>query len=187
MDSHGHGIYLLMWIKFFHFVLKCYLISKTIICFWRTLHNIQKWTVSQFVSMVMINAITTLASWQLHRFHSYNHLVHTTLAVRMSHAQDSKIMTEIGMWHHNPENKKEVMIDHTSVVMIQRIYLPCEKGKEVFTDESWYDWWKAVTRFPCLCKRQGWFHYMLTHCGRVTQICVFTFEPCKTGDANLRF
>jgi len=28
---------------------------------------------------------------------------------------------------------------------------------------------------------------MLTHCGRVTQICVFTFQPCRTGDANLRF
>ena len=27
----------------------------------------------------------------------------------------------------------------------------------------------------------------LTHCGRVTQICVFTFQPCRTGDANLRF
>ena len=27
----------------------------------------------------------------------------------------------------------------------------------------------------------------LTHCGQVTQICVFTFQPCKTGDANLRF
>ena len=28
---------------------------------------------------------------------------------------------------------------------------------------------------------------ILTHCGRVTQICVFTFQPCRTGDANLRF
>jgi hypothetical protein len=30
------------------------------------------------------------------------------------------IMTEIGMWHHNPENKNKVMIDCTSVVTIQR-------------------------------------------------------------------
>ena len=27
----------------------------------------------------------------------------------------------------------------------------------------------------------------LTHWGRVTQICVFTLQLCKTGDANLRF
>jgi len=28
---------------------------------------------------------------------------------------------------------------------------------------------------------------VLTHCGRVTQICVFTLQLCRTGDANLRF
>jgi len=28
---------------------------------------------------------------------------------------------------------------------------------------------------------------MLTHCGRVTQICVFTLQLCRTGDAYLRF
>jgi len=28
---------------------------------------------------------------------------------------------------------------------------------------------------------------LLTHCGRVTQICVYTLQLCKTGDANLRF
>jgi len=27
----------------------------------------------------------------------------------------------------------------------------------------------------------------LTHCGRVTQICVFTLQLCRTGDADLRF
>jgi hypothetical protein len=27
----------------------------------------------------------------------------------------------------------------------------------------------------------------LTHCGRVTEIYVFTFQPCRTGDVNLRF
>ena len=29
--------------------------------------------------------------------------------------------------------------------------------------------------------------YNLTHCGRVTQICVFTLQLCRTGDADLRF
>jgi len=28
---------------------------------------------------------------------------------------------------------------------------------------------------------------ILTHCGRVTQICVFTLQLCRTGDADLRF
>jgi len=28
---------------------------------------------------------------------------------------------------------------------------------------------------------------LLTHCGRMTQICVFTLQLCKTDDANLRF
>ena len=27
----------------------------------------------------------------------------------------------------------------------------------------------------------------LTHCGPVTQICVFTLQLCKTDDTNLRF
>jgi hypothetical protein len=33
MNSHGHGIYLPVLIKFFHFALKCYFFSKTIRCF----------------------------------------------------------------------------------------------------------------------------------------------------------
>ena len=28
---------------------------------------------------------------------------------------------------------------------------------------------------------------LLTHCGRVTQICVFTLQLCRTGHADLRF
>jgi hypothetical protein len=28
---------------------------------------------------------------------------------------------------------------------------------------------------------------ILTHRGRVTQICVFTLQLCRMGDANLRF
>jgi hypothetical protein len=37
MNSHGHGMYLLVLITFFHFALKCYFISKTVMCFWRIL------------------------------------------------------------------------------------------------------------------------------------------------------
>ena len=55
MSCHGQGKCLPVLIKFFHFVLKCYLISKTITCFWSTLHNIQKWTAPHFVSTVTIN------------------------------------------------------------------------------------------------------------------------------------
>jgi len=37
-----------------------------------------------------------------------------------------------------------------------------------------------------------WIFFMncfsnLTQCGRVTQICVFTLQLCRTGDADLRF
>ena len=34
---------------------------------------------------------------------------------------------------------------------------------------------------------QGSLSLFLTHCGPVTQICVFTLQLCKTDDANLRF
>jgi len=33
----------------------------------------------------------------------------------------------------------------------------------------------------------GHVELILTHWGRVTQICVFTLQLCKTDDANLRF
>ena len=33
-----------------------------------------------------------------------------------------------------------------------------------------------------------WLYFnLLTHCGRVTQICVFTLQLCRTGDSDLRF
>ena len=53
--------------------------------------------------------------------------------------------------------------------------------------------------FVSICKRNGFFvrgdevsvmcghGILLTHCGRVTQICVFTLQLCKTDDTNLRF
>jgi len=31
------------------------------------------------------------------------------------------------------------------------------------------------------------FLSVLTHCGQVTQICVFTLQLCKTDNENLRF
>ena len=37
-------------------------------------------------------------------------------------------------------------------------------------------WWTIPKRYV-----------ILTHLGRVTQICVFTLQLCKTDDANLRF
>lgn len=42
INSHGHAMYLLVLIKFFHLALKCYFISKTVRCFWRTLHSPQR-------------------------------------------------------------------------------------------------------------------------------------------------
>ena len=40
---------------------------------------------------------------------------------------------------------------------------------------------------PAHAKGQWFFPCKLTHWGRVTQICVFTLQLCKTDDANLRF
>ena len=37
------------------------------------------------------------------------------------------------------------------------------------------------------CIINGCSGMFLTHCGRVTQICVFTLQLCRTGDADLRF
>ena len=37
--------------------------------------------------------------------------------------------------------------------------------------------------YQCIKRHAG----ILIHCGRVTQICVFTLLLCKTDDANLRF
>jgi hypothetical protein len=39
MNSHGQGIYMLLLKPFFHFALKCYVISKTIRCFWCTVYS----------------------------------------------------------------------------------------------------------------------------------------------------
>lgn len=41
----------------------------------------------------------------------------------MNHAQDSMIMTEIAMWHHNPENKKEVMTDWLHFLLRYKEYI----------------------------------------------------------------
>jgi hypothetical protein len=90
MNFHGHGMYLIVLIKFFHFALKCYFISKSVRCFWRTLYkqiymNIYKTEISKntfyahfaklgkpntnFVISVYLHGITRLPmdrfSWNL--------------------------------------------------------------------------------------------------------------------------
>ena len=44
----------------------------------------------------------------------------------------------------------------------------------------------SVCYFPEKSEVTG-AYFILTHCGRVTQICVFTLQLCRTGDADLRF
>ena len=39
----------------------------------------------------------------------------------------------------------------------------------------------------CPCRYDLLLILPLTHWGRVTQICVFTLQLCKTDEANLRF
>ena len=55
-------------------------------------------------------------------------------------------------------------------------------------------WIFVVCMFKFLCLRiysvvcdLVQYNVRLTHCGPVTQICVFTLQLCKTDDANLRF
>jgi len=53
--------------------------------------------------------------------------------------------------------------------------------------EAFYIRVHVVLSFSCIqviCPKLG---LLLTHCGRVTQICAFTLQLCKTDDANLRF
>ena len=45
--------------------------------------------------------------------------------------------------------------------------------------------WPKYHYFSAKKKKKKMCH--LTHWGRVTQICVFTLQLCKTDDANLRF
>jgi hypothetical protein len=41
--------------------------------------------------------------------------------------------------------------------------------------------------FPSYSSRNALKNVNLTHWGRVTQICAFTLQRCRTGEANLRF
>ena len=47
----------------------------------------------------------------------------------------------------------------------------------------------AINNIESILKPKNFFAHgrFLTHCGRVTQICVFTLQLCRTGDADLRF
>ena len=65
-------------------------------------------------------------------------------------------------------------------------------GSEEAYDSSWF----TLIRFYCegrldLITYMNIEHFVtvvgLTHWGRVTQICVFTLQLCKTDDPNLRF
>ena len=47
--------------------------------------------------------------------------------------------------------------------------------------------WTFFSSFLILLSLSKILSLNLTHCGRVTQICVYTLQLCKTDDANLRF
>ena len=74
-------------------------------------------------------------------------------------------------------------------------------GHQIFSNAQ-----NTMTSYSCLCRDSNitvfsfflggllWSFvliifsvYILTHWGRVTQICVITLQLCKTDDANLRF
>ena len=45
----------------------------------------------------------------------------------------------------------------------------------------------TIVNYTALLSELVSFLKILTHCGRVTQICVFTLQLCRTDDADLRF
>jgi hypothetical protein len=63
---------------------------------------------------------------------------------------------------------------------------PSHRGEELsLLDDGIHHFFLAsIIRVYECCSQ---VHCFLTHCGRVTEIYVFTFQPCKTGDVNLRF
>jgi len=68
---------------------------------------------------------------------------------------------------------------------------------EQVTDMTYFKSWTFFTPgeevskycFKVLLEANSFARLMifLTHCGRVTQICVFTLQLSRTGEADLRF
>jgi len=66
------------------------------------------------------------------------------------------------------------------LLVLPRFYAPTfKRGPNTNLEFS-----KIRSRYINGCSR---IFTLLTHWGRVTQICVFTLQLCKTDDANLRF
>ena len=71
-----------------------------------------------------------------------------------------------------------------------------EKALYVQNVTNWEgEWYRSLTAI-CVglllnvswrCVKSYNINSMLTHCGWVTQICVYTLQLCKTGEAHLRF
>ena len=88
---------------------------------------------------------------------------------------------------------KNIKIHHTYTATLQRsVYIWLFAPRQLHTEEA-----DLVLRCipllgnrgtgPCRPKHVRMFSVILSHWGRVTQICVFTLQLCKTDDANLRF
>ena len=71
---------------------------------------------------------------------------------------------------------------HTHCQNCLKLFQACNFMANSITFLIWKVQQPSFKQFPVKKSK-----HILTHCGRVTQICVFTFQLCKTGDANLRF
>jgi hypothetical protein len=72
------------------------------------------------------------------------------------------------------------------VVVVWLVLLDMEMRCKDFVDDNSLSW-RAGTVNRTFNEHHFYCGQNLTHCGRVTQICVFTLQLCRTGDANLRF
>ena len=66
MNSHGHGMYLPILIKLFHFALKCYFVSNTVRCVWLILY------INPLVLKDNIHCVAKISEviWKCHQEHA---------------------------------------------------------------------------------------------------------------------
>jgi hypothetical protein len=67
---------------------------------------------------------------------------------------------------------------------VLRIFLP-KKIQRLWPGVNPRTWVLKASTLPLDQRSRSPMGYKLTHCGRVTQICVCTLQRCKTGDADL--
>ena len=91
---------------------------------------------------------------------------------------ESKKKKNDRIWKRNPQKN----ITTTSVSNLEII----QRAANLYVNYVVVTMKVTVIRNVTLCGLVQ-IYRSLTHCGRVTQICIFTLQLCRTGDADLRF